>query len=77
MGCWGTRIFDNDTAADWAHDLAKAKDLWFIEKTIERVLDFGDESLDSRLAEKALAAAEAKDLARIEKYHRAWRALTR
>jgi hypothetical protein len=32
MGCWGTRIFDNDTAADWAHDLAKAKDLWFIEK---------------------------------------------
>ena len=58
MGCWGPDSFDNDTACDWAWDLVEANNLSFIEKPLDRVLNFGDESLDSWVAEKGLAAAE-------------------
>jgi hypothetical protein len=27
MGAWGTGIFDNDTACDWAYDLKETSDL--------------------------------------------------
>jgi hypothetical protein len=58
MGCWGPDSFDNDTACDWAWDLVEAKDLSFIEKPLDRVLNFGDESVDNHLAAEAIAAAE-------------------
>jgi hypothetical protein len=59
MGAWGTGIFDNDTAADWASEVAEANDLSFIESTLDRVLEVGGEYLDGSDAEEGLAAAEA------------------
>jgi uncharacterized protein DUF4259 len=58
MGAWGTGIFDNDTACDWAHDLKEASDLSLIESALDKVLKVGAEYLDASKAEKALAAAE-------------------
>jgi len=58
MGAWGTGIFDNDTACDWAHDLKETSDLSLIESALDKVLKFGAEYLDASGAEEALAAAE-------------------
>jgi hypothetical protein len=58
MGAWGTGIFDNDTASDWAHDLKETSDLSLIESTLDKVLKVGAEYLDASEAEEALAAAE-------------------
>jgi hypothetical protein len=58
MGAWGTGIFDNDTACDWAHDLKETSDLSLIESALDKVLNVGAEYLDASEAEKALAAAE-------------------
>ena len=58
MGAWGTGIFDNDTACDWAHDLKETSDLSLIESALDKVLKVGAEYLDASEAEKALAAAE-------------------
>jgi hypothetical protein len=59
MGAWGTGIFDNDTACDWAYDLKETSDLSLIESALDKVLKVGAEYLDASDAEKALAAAEA------------------
>src|SRR5262244_1427890 len=59
MGAWGTGIFDNDTACDWAYDLKEASDLSLIERALDNVLNVGAEYLDATEAEEALAAAEA------------------
>jgi uncharacterized protein DUF4259 len=59
MGAWGTGIFDNDVACDWAYDLRAAGDLSLIESALDGVLNVGADYLDSRKAVKALAAAEA------------------
>ena len=58
MGAWGTGIFDNDTACDWAYDLKDTSDLSLIESALDKVLKVGAEYLDASDAEKALAAAE-------------------
>jgi hypothetical protein len=58
MGAWGTGIFDNDTACDWAYELEGAEGLSFIEQTLDRVLDTGSEYLEADEAEEALAAAD-------------------
>jgi hypothetical protein len=58
MGAWGTGIFDNDTACDWAYELEEVEDLSFIEQTLDRVLDTGSEYLEAPEAEEALAAAD-------------------
>lgn len=58
MGTWGTGIFDNDTAADWAFGLEDLPDTQYIEKTLERVVAIGDAYLEAPDAEEALAAAE-------------------
>lgn len=63
MGAWGTGIFDNDTACDWAHELEGQRDLRVIERTLDAVLD-GDDAPDADIGEEALAAAEA--LARLQ-----------
>jgi hypothetical protein len=58
MGAWGTGIFDNDTACDWAYDLKETSDLSLIESALDKVLKAGAEYLNASDAEKALAAAE-------------------
>jgi hypothetical protein len=63
MGAWGTGIFDNDTACDWAYELEGQRDLGVIERALDAVLD-GDDAPDADIGEEALAAAEA--LARLQ-----------
>lgn len=58
MGAWDTGIFDNDTACDWAHGLKDVRDHGLIERTLDAVLDAGDDYLEAPEAEEALAAAE-------------------
>jgi hypothetical protein len=58
MGAWGTGIFDNDNACDWAHDLKETSDLSLIESALDKVLKVGAEYLDASEAVEALAAAE-------------------
>lgn len=58
MGAWGTGIFDNDRACDWAHDLKETSDLSLIESALDKVLKVGAEYLNASEAEEALAAAE-------------------
>lgn len=58
MGAWDTGIFDNDTACDWACGLKDAHDRALIERTLDAVLDVGDDYLEAPEAEEALAAAE-------------------
>ena len=58
MGAWGTGLFDNDTACDWAYKLEKVNNLSVIESALDEVLNVGDEYLDSHEAQEALAAAE-------------------
>jgi len=58
MGAWSTGIFDNDTACDWAYGLEGARDHRLIERTLDAVLDAGDDYIDASDAERALAAAE-------------------
>jgi len=59
MGAWGTGVFDNDTACDWAYDLKETGDLSLIEGALDKVLNIGGEYLGASVAEEALAAAEA------------------
>jgi hypothetical protein len=58
VGAWGTGIFDNDTACDWADELEEASDLSLIESTLDEVLNVGADYLDADLAQETLAAAE-------------------
>jgi hypothetical protein len=64
MGTWGVNSFDNDNAADWVWELEEADDLSVVEEAIERVLDCGDELVESPDAEVAIAAADV--LARLK-----------
>jgi len=58
MGAWGTGIFDNDTACDWAYTLEESDDLSVVEESLEKVISAGSEYLEAPDAEEALAAAE-------------------
>ena len=58
MGAWGTGVFDNDTACDWAYGLEEQSDLALIERTLDTVLAAAGEYLDASDAEEALAAIE-------------------
>jgi hypothetical protein len=58
MGAWGTGIFDNDTACDWAYTLEESDDLSVVEEALEKVMSAGAEYLEAPDAEEALAAAE-------------------
>jgi hypothetical protein len=58
MGAWGIGVFDNDTACDWADDLAETDDLSVVEASLEKVLSSGADYLEAPDAEEALAAAE-------------------
>ena len=58
MGSWGIGFFDNDTACDWAYELADSVDLSIIEQAFDRVLQASDDYMEAPEAEEALAAAE-------------------
>ena len=58
MGAWDATSFGNDTANDWAYDLEGCNDLSYIESTLQKVLDIGEDYLDSDEAVEAIAAAE-------------------
>lgn len=58
MGTWGTGIFDNDVACDWASTFGEADDLTLVRDALEAVLEIGDEYLDADIATEALAACE-------------------
>jgi len=56
MGAWGTGIFENDTACDWAYGLKDVEDLSLIENALDAV--FEEEYVESYIACEALAAME-------------------
>ncbi|QNH11215.1 DUF4259 domain-containing protein [Xanthomonas sp. SI] len=59
MGAWSHESFGNDTACDWSGPLADAVDLAYVDETLQRVLDAGDdEDLDMAASCEAIAAAE-------------------
>jgi Domain of unknown function (DUF4259) len=58
MGAWGELAFDNDTACDWAYELADASDLRLVEAAFADVEAVGSGYLDQDVACVALAACE-------------------
>ena len=58
MGAWGHDTFDNDASGDWACELAECDDLSVIEEALERVIECGDDYLESDEAARALAACD-------------------
>ena len=58
MGAWDATPFGNDTACDWAYGLDDSTDLFYIEETLQAVLDTGDDYLDAQQGDEAIAAAE-------------------
>ena len=58
MGAWDATSFGNDTANDWAYGLEKSHDLSYIDSTLQRILDAGDDYIEGPDAEEAIAAAE-------------------
>lgn len=57
MGAWGTGIFENDDACDWAFGLADSKDLSLVSDTIARVLAHRGH-VEAPTGSEALAACE-------------------
>ena len=58
MGAWGADTFENDTALDWAAELAAVDDLSFVEDTLYRVLEYDEDYLDADTAAEGLAACD-------------------
>ncbi len=57
MGAWGTGIFDNDPAGDWACELEEA-DFTFVRDSIETVLEEADHYIEVDVGCMGLAACE-------------------
>lgn len=64
MGAWGELAFDNDTANDWAYELADVEDLSLVESTLSALEHLGSEYVEQDLACDVLAACEV--LARLK-----------
>lgn len=58
MGAWSHEPFGNDTALDWAAELATASDLSVIESAFDAVNDDAQAYLDASAGEEAVAAAQ-------------------
>ena len=59
MGTWGFDVFENDTACDYAAEVAEGSDLSGIEGKLDHILRIGTAYLKAPDAEEALAAAES------------------
>lgn len=57
MGAWSGEPFGNDSASDWAFELAEADDWAYVHDTLSAAIDAGDD-IDSDLAAEAIGAAE-------------------
>jgi hypothetical protein len=57
MGAWGIGTFENDTACDFAAEVAEASGLVVLEQALDRVLA-STNYLEARDAEEGLAAAD-------------------
>lgn len=57
MGSWGHGNLENDAAADWLFEWQEIKTTGFVEGTLDELLE-SSSSLDPRLCQEALAAAE-------------------
>jgi len=64
MSVWDIGPFDNDLALDWVQDLQESNDLYYIEDTLNNVLDEGDAMIPMPFACEALAAIDV--LARLQ-----------
>jgi hypothetical protein len=64
MSVWDIGPFDNDLAMDWVQDLQESNDLYYIEDTLNNVLEEGDTFIPMPFACEALAAIEV--LARLQ-----------
>lgn len=58
MATWSTEPFGNDSAVDWSYGLEQVNDLSLIDDALSRVLDCGDDYLESPEAEEAIAAID-------------------
>ncbi len=58
MGAWGVGVFENDTACDYAAEIAETTNTAKLESTLDRILTAGGSSPESPECEEALAAAE-------------------
>lgn len=58
MGTWGTGVFENDTACDFADAVAYGGGMIALVDALDRVLSPEGESLEAPEAEEGLAAAE-------------------
>jgi hypothetical protein len=58
MGAWGIGVFENDTACDFASDVAEGGGIEALSQAIDRVLSSEGNYLEARDAEEGLAAAD-------------------
>jgi hypothetical protein len=58
MGAWGSGVFENDTACDFAASVAKGDDLAVLERALDRVLASKGNYLEAPDAAEGLAAAD-------------------
>jgi len=58
VGAWDHTTFGNDDACDWGGDLRSCEDLSFVEETLDKVIDAGQEYLEAPVSSQAIAAAE-------------------
>jgi Domain of unknown function (DUF4259) len=57
MGSWGTCIFENDDACDYAADVASTGDVSILERTFDLILET-EGHLEAPIASEALTAAD-------------------
>lgn len=58
MGTWSPSSYGNDDATEWAQGLEVCTDLSLIERTLDEVIDVGNEYLEGPLASQAIAGIE-------------------
>jgi hypothetical protein len=58
MGAWGSGVFENDTACDFAAAVSDGGNVALVEQALDRVLACGSNYLEAPDAEECLAAAE-------------------
>jgi len=58
MGAWGVGTFENDTACDYAFEVAETSNLSKLESTLDHALASDKAYLEAPRAEEALAAAD-------------------
>jgi hypothetical protein len=58
MGAWSHEPFGNDSANDWGYGLVESTGLGYVEASLDRVLEVGEDYLDASDAEEAVAAIE-------------------